>query len=254
MRLFKQSYVATLFILALCTTTSCGARAAADTYHAQDTRTLASSSSHEQSFEEETDQASPQKGRKKSKHRRHSKRKKTHSSEERACSTQSRRHGTSGRGYSYKPITLAEGTPNLIRTVVDHGQKLLGHRYRATGIAKWPLDCSGFVSYIYSLEGIKIPRSSGAIAVYANKIKDPQPGDLLFFKGRNKRQSRVGHVAMVVSNDNGNIQMMHSSCGLGIVIESYNNSSYYTSRYLGAGRLPEVVEHWGGQRDSTKTR
>lgn len=254
MRLFKQSYVATLFILALCTTTSCGARAAADTYHAQDAKTLVSSSSHELSFEEETDQASPQKGKKKSKHRRHSKRKKTHSSEERACSTQSRRHGTSGRSYSYKPITLAEGTPNLIRTVVDHGQKLLGHRYRATGIAKWPLDCSGFVSYIYSLEGIKIPRSSGAIAVYANKIKDPQPGDLLFFKGRNKRQSRVGHVAMVVSNDNGNIQMMHSSCGLGIVIESYNNSSYYTSRYLGAGRLPEVVEHWGGQRDSTKTR
>ena len=49
------------------------------------------------------------------------------------------------------------GTPSLIRTVVDHGQKLLGHRYRTTGIAKWPLDCSGFVSYIYSLEGIKIP-------------------------------------------------------------------------------------------------
>ena len=184
MRLFKQSYVATLFILALCTTTSCGARAAVDTYHTQEARTLASSSSHELSFEEETDQASTQKGKKRSKHRRHSKRKKTHSSEERACSTQSRRHGTSGRGYSYKPITLAEGTPNLIRTVVDHGQKLLGHRYRATGIAKWPLDCSGFVSYIYSLEGIKIPRSSGAIAVYANKIKDPQPGDLLFFKGR----------------------------------------------------------------------
>ena len=254
MRLFKQSYVATLFILALCTTTSCGARAAADTYHAQDAKTLASSSSHELSFEEETDQASPQKGKKKSKHRRHSKRKKTHSSEERACSTQSRRHGTSGRGYSYKPITLVAGTPSLIRTVVDHGQKLLGHRYRTTGIAKWPLDCSGFVSYIYSLEGIKIPRSSGAIATYADKIKDPQPGDLLFFKGRNRGQSRVGHVAMVVSNENGQIKMMHSSCSLGIVIESYNDSPYYTSRYLGAGRLPEVASHWQGRRDSALLR
>ena len=254
MRLFKQSYVATLFILALCTTTSCGARAAADTYHAQDAKTLVSSSSHELSFEEETDQASPQKGKKKSKHRRHSKRKKTHSSEERACSTQSRRHGTSGRGYSYKPITLMAGTPSLIRTVVDHGQKLLGHRYRTTGIAKWPLDCSGFVSYIYSLEGIKIPRSSGAIAVHADKIKDPQPGDLLFFKGRNRGQSRVGHVAMVVSNENGQIKMMHSSCSLGIVIESYNDSPYYTSRYLGAGRLPEVASHWQGRRDSTFLR
>ena len=155
------------------------------------------------------------------------------------------------RAQNYDSLMCAHG---LIRTVVDHGQKLLGHRYRTTGIAKWPLDCSGFVSYIYSLEGIKIPRSSGAIAVYADKIKDPQPGDLLFFKGRNRGQSRVGHVAMVVSNEKGQIKMMHSSCSRGIVIESYNDSPYYTSRYLGAGRLPEVASHWQGRRDSTLLR
>ena len=33
---------------------------------------------------------------------------------------------------------------------------------------------------------------------------------------------------------------------LGIVIESLNNSPYYISRYLGAGRIPEVKEHWKG--------
>ena len=48
--------------------------------------------------------------------------------------------------------------------------------------------------------------------------------------------------------------MMHSSCSRGIVIESYNDSPYYTSRYLGAGRLPEVASHWQGRRDSTFLR
>ena len=256
MKQLQRPYAATLLAVALFTTTACAAKAVARSTYRENSDLIASPTlaQYDQATEEIQPTPTSTTKKKKSTRRKHRSKANRSRGPASACATQSSRHGTSGRGYSYKPITLAEGTPNLIRTVVDHGQKLLGHRYRATGIAKWPLDCSGFVSYIYSLEGIKIPRSSGAIAIYANKIKDPQPGDLLFFKGRNKRQSRVGHVAMVVSNDNGNIQMMHSSCGLGIVIESYNNSSYYTSRYLGAGRLPEVVEHWGGQRDSTKTR
>lgn len=156
------------------------------------------------------------------------------------------RRRSGGSGYTYERMEVAESTPSVIKSVVDHGQKLLGLRYRTSGVAKWPLDCSGFVSYIYSLEGIKIPHSSSGLAVYANNIKDPQPGDLLFFKGRNRSANRVGHVAMVISNEDGNIKMMHSSCSRGIVIENLNNNAYYTSRYVGAGRLPEVKEHWKG--------
>ena len=156
------------------------------------------------------------------------------------------RRRSGGSGFSYEKMEIASYTPAIIKSVVDHGQKLLGLRYRTSGVAKWPLDCSGFVSYIYSLEGIRIPRSSSGLAVYANNIKDPQPGDLLFFKGRNRSANRVGHVAMVVSNEDGNIKMMHSSCSRGIVIENFNNNAYYTSRYVGAGRLPEVKEHWKG--------
>ena len=256
MKQLQRPYAATLLAVALFTTTACGAKAVARSTYRENSDLIASPTlaQYDQATEELQPAPTSTTKKKKStrrKHRSKSKRAKTTAS---ACATQSSRHGTSGRGYSYKPITLVAGTPSLIRTVVDHGQKLLGHRYRTTGIAKWPLDCSGFVSYIYSLEGIKIPRSSGAIATYADKIKDPQPGDLLFFKGRNRGQSRVGHVAMVVSNENGQIKMMHSSCSLGIVIESYNDSPYYTSRYLGAGRLPEVASHWQGRRDSTLLR
>lgn len=157
--------------------------------------------------------------------------------------TRSRRTA-SGRGFSYERMEVASSTPSLIKTIIDHGQELLGLRYRTSGIAKWPLDCSGFVSYIYSLEGIKTPRSSSDLSVYTDRITDPKPGDLLFFKGRNRGANRVGHVAMVVSNENGDIKMMHSSNSRGIVIESLNSSPYFSSRYLGAGRLPEVKEYW----------
>ena len=158
----------------------------------------------------------------------------------------SRRRHSGGNRFSYEKMKVASTTPEVIKSVVDHGQELFGTRYRTSGIAKWPLDCSGFVSYIYSLEGIKIPHSSQSLSAYTQDIKHPQPGDLLFFKGTNSRSNRIGHVAMVISNDEGNIKMLHSSSSLGIVIESLNNSPYYTSRYVGAGRLPEVKEHWKG--------
>lgn len=256
MKQLQRPYAATLLAVALFTTTACGAKAVARSTYRDNSDLIASPTlaQYDQATEEIQPAPTSTTKKKKSTRRKHRSKSNRSRSSVSACATQSSRHGTSGRGYSYKPITLVAGTPSLIRTVVDHGQKLLGHRYRTTGIAKWPLDCSGFVSYIYSLEGIKIPRSSGAIAVYADKIKDPQPGDLLFFKGRNRGQSRVGHVAMVVSNENGQIKMMHSSCSLGIVIESYNDSPYYTSRYLGAGRLPEVASHWQGRRDSALLR
>ncbi len=62
------------------------------------------------------------------------------------------RRRSGGSGFSYDKMEIASSTPALIKSVVDHGQQLLGLRYRTSGVAKWPLDCSGFVSYIYSLE------------------------------------------------------------------------------------------------------
>ena len=163
--------------------------------------------------------------------------------------SRSRRRG-SGYGYSYEPVEIASHTPELIRSVMEHGHELLGHRYRSSGIAPWPLDCSGFVKYIFSLEGIKIPHSSAALSVYTSRLSDPKPGDLVFFRGSNRGSSRIGHVGMVVSNEAGDIKMIHSSSSKGIVIESITGSAYYSSRYMGAGRLPQLAGHWRQLPDS----
>ena len=62
-------------------------------------------------------------------------------------------------------------------------------------------------------------------------IKKAQKGDFIYFKGRSTKTNRVGHVALIIKADSGQITMMHS-CHRGVTLEKYNNSDYYKSRFL----------------------
>jgi len=134
--------------------------------------------------------------------------------------------------------SLVTKRSEIIASILEDGKKLLGLPYKASGIAKWPLDCSGFVSYIYSLHNIKLPRSSSSQADFGQKISlnEAQPGDLLFFTGRNAHSGKVGHVAMVVSNDNGKITMIHS-CNRGIRYDEFPKIKYYKERFIKCARI-----------------
>lgn len=135
----------------------------------------------------------------------------------------------------------SRGYTETISEMIKHGKTLLGKPYRYRGCKGWTMDCSGFVGYLFSRQGITLPRSSHEQFVHVERIQQPQPGDLLFFKGSNRRSSRVGHVAMVVSVEGDQIMMMHSSRS-GIKVESYTGNYYYTSRYIGAGRVAELAK------------
>lgn len=143
----------------------------------------------------------------------------------------------------YDSTNILDVSAEKAEKIIDFGKKYLGKPYRYKLSNGSFLDCSGFVSYIYAQQGISLPHSSSSIATLTDKIKleDIKKGDLLFFKGRNSRTSYVGHVAMVVSVDSNYIQMMHSCCSKGVVIEKYNGNHYYTSRFLFAGRLPQIA-------------
>lgn len=134
--------------------------------------------------------------------------------------------------------SLVNKRTDIVEAVIKDGKKLLGLPYKATGVAKWPLDCSGFVSYIYSLHNIKLPRSSSRQAEVGEEIslKEAMPGDLLFFTGRNAKSGKVGHVAMVVKNDNGKITMIHS-CNRGISFDEFPKMKYYKERFIKCVRI-----------------
>jgi cell wall-associated NlpC family hydrolase len=99
-------------------------------------------------------------------------------------------------------------------------------------------DCSGLTRHCFAHVGIELPHSSAAQAKLGEKVKlkDAQKGDLIFFKGRSTRGKNIGHVAIVVSNENGEIHMIHAT-SRGVIIDHYNNSEYYTRRFVEVRRI-----------------
>ena len=129
----------------------------------------------------------------------------------------------------------------LIDSVLWRAEACLGTRYQYGGTTKSGFDCSGFVNYVFSAFGISLPRSSSEIAHLGNQVsfEDLQPGDLVFFKGRSTKSSRVGHVGIVVENLEGGFKMIHASTSYGVRIDNYN-TAYYKARFLFGKRLDLV--------------
>ena len=127
----------------------------------------------------------------------------------------------------------------VVDSVITFVKKFLGLRYRSGGSTPSGFDCSGYVSYIFKKFGYTLPHSSSAMSAVGEKIdiKKAKPGDLICFKGRSTKTNRVGHVALIIKADSGQITMMHSACKGGVIIERYNNSPYYTRRFVMCRRV-----------------
>ncbi len=126
----------------------------------------------------------------------------------------------------------------VVDSVISFGKKFLGLRYKYGGTTPLGFDCSGYVSYLFHKFGYTLPHSSSEMSAVGQKIdiKQAQAGDLICFKGRSTKSSRVGHVALIIQADSGQITMMHS-CHRGVLIEKYNNSAYYKARFMMCRRV-----------------
>ncbi|MDR0941778.1 MAG: C40 family peptidase [Bacteroidales bacterium] len=127
-----------------------------------------------------------------------------------------------------------------IDSVIAFGETFIGlpYRSRIEGVPQL-MDCSGFMGMIFQNFGVTLPRSSAEIANITQTIplKDARAGDFIFFKGRNANQNRVGHVALIIENNNGELKMLHSSVSKGITIDTYPDTYYYSKRFVKVGRL-----------------
>lgn len=126
--------------------------------------------------------------------------------------------------------------------VIEEAGKYIGTPYRWGGHSPKGFDCAGFVRYIYGMFGVSL--SSGARTQYhqATLIKDEEMaiGDLVFFGGRTGSTKSVGHVGIVTSVDSNGFYFIHSSTTIGVCISS-SREPYYSSRYIGAGRVMDRV-------------
>jgi len=126
-----------------------------------------------------------------------------------------------------------------IESIINLGKKYLDKPYKYKIENNWVFDCSGFISYLFKSHGYDIPRSSVGISnnIKPISINETKKGDILLFKGRDYNKNIIGHVALIIENDNGKIKMLHS-CRRGIKIDNFPDSGYYSKRFITAGRFP----------------
>jgi len=117
--------------------------------------------------------------------------------------------------------------------IVETAKKYLGYPYVYGGMSPAGFDCSGFVNYVYKLNGYSMNRVASAIyynnGTYVEKA-NLQPGDLVFFSNSSEY---VGHVGIYIGGN----QFIHASSSRTGVIISDLTSSYYIQHYVGAKRI-----------------
>ncbi|MBI2417456.1 MAG: C40 family peptidase [Ignavibacteriales bacterium] len=122
--------------------------------------------------------------------------------------------------------------------MISYAKQFLGCPYGRRGTSPRGFDCAGFTQFVFRHFSLDIPRSSSAQAGVGTFVErqDIRKGDILFFKGRNSRSSRIGHVALVISADSGKVNMIHAASN-GITVDNLDSLIYYRKRYLGARRV-----------------
>lgn len=124
--------------------------------------------------------------------------------------------------------------------VVDFAKTLIGvpYKYASSDPVKG-FDCSGFITYVFSHFQIIVPRSSIDFTNVGRSIPpdSAKTGDLILFTGTDSTEKFVGHMGLVVSNQNRELSFIHSTSGkqYGVTITLLND--YYRSRYVKTIRI-----------------
>ena len=110
--------------------------------------------------------------------------------------------------------------------------RLVGAPYRNGGADPAGFDCSGFTQYVFSKNGIGIPRDVREQFQHGRAVDTSNlvPGDLLFFATTEEGPS---HVGISVGGD----LFVHAPSSTGVVRVERFTSTYWSRRFLGARRV-----------------
>lgn len=150
------------------------------------------------------------------------------------------------QGASTTVSTLQDNLlPNTgyIASILDYAKTHLGKKYRSGGKGPNVFDCSGFVGFVFRHFGFTMGASSRDQYLQGTEVEQEKlrPGDLLFFGGRKKSKTTVGHVGIVTNVDpeTKQVQFIHAATSVGIKIDRFPDGGYYSNRYIGAKRIIE---------------
>ncbi|MDZ4824074.1 MAG: C40 family peptidase [Flavobacteriales bacterium] len=125
-----------------------------------------------------------------------------------------------------------------IGTLLRTAQTFIGTPYCYGSTSIQTFDCSGFTAHVFGQFGIALPHGSSSQAALGEevKLKDVQPGDLMFFKGRSTKSKNIGHVALVLEVNEDQIKIIHAT-SRGVLVDVYQEMDYYLKRFVTARRL-----------------
>lgn len=112
--------------------------------------------------------------------------------------------------------------------LVADALRFLGTPYEWGGESPGGFDCSGFIQYVFKMNGIHLPRTVSAIWNYGISVEQLRVGDLVFFETYKKGPSHVGIYI-------GGGKFIHTSSD-GVEISNMN-MLYWRKNYLGAKKI-----------------
>ncbi len=135
-----------------------------------------------------------------------------------------------------RDIIVDEAENYLALQMINNAMEFIGVSYRGGGTSRAGMDCSGMVTAVFDIFGLKLPRSSNEMAKVGQKLQkeEVKKGDLVFF--RTNGRSVINHVGIVVESDGEEIKFIHSSTQRGVIISS-TKEPYYSRSFAQANRV-----------------
>jgi cell wall-associated NlpC family hydrolase len=124
--------------------------------------------------------------------------------------------------------------------IVAYAQTFIGTPYvYASADPAVGFDCSGFITYVFNHFNITVPRSSAGFTNVPHEVPvaDAKPGDLILFTGTDSTIRIVGHMGIVVQNQNNELLFIHSSSGKANSVTITPLNDYYKGRFVKVIRI-----------------
>ena len=100
-------------------------------------------------------------------------------------------------------------------------------------------DCSGFITYVFTHFKIQVPRSSIDFTNVGNTVPFEQAkrGDIILFSGTNSEDTYIGHMGLVVSNEEEGLHFIHATSGKAMSVAITKLNDQYKKRFRRISRI-----------------